>query len=230
MTAWYAGPLASYDCESTGVDPTAARLVTAALILPDGSSLDWLAAVEEEIPAQATAVHGISTEYAREHGAPPAVVVEEVCVALAKQLTDGAALVIMNAPYDLGVLDAECARYGLETVRERIGRPVEPVVDPLVLDRAADKWRKGKRTLTALAEHYKVELTDAHTAGADAEAALRVSLAIGRAFPELDAPADVLHRWQVTWHQRWAADFEAYLRKSDATAVIERGWPVRGAA
>lgn len=230
MTAWFEGPLASYDCESTGVDPEKARIVTAALVLPDGAVTEWLAAVEENIPEAATAVHGISTSFAREYGMPPAVVVEEVCEALAKQLTDGTALVVMNAPYDLTVLDRECQRYGVATVQQRIGRPVGPIVDPLVLDRAADKYRKGKRTLTALAEHYKVELTDAHTASADAVAAVEVARAIGRAFPEIDTPAEVVHRWQVVWHERWAEGFEQHLRKSNPTATVERGWPLRNAS
>lgn len=229
MTAWHEGPLVSFDTETSGINPLEDRIVTAAVVVPGQQPLERLAAVEVDIHPKAQAVHGISVEYARANGAPPAVVIEEVCASLAKHLIDGAALVVMNAPFDLTLLDAECQRYGVPTLAERIGRPVGPVIDPLVLDRAVDKYRPGRRNLETLAKLYGVELTGAHQAGADAVAALEVARAIGAQYEALDVPAEVLHRWQVTWHQRWAEGYEAHLRKSNASAVVERGWPLKAA-
>ena len=102
-----------------------------------------------------------------------------------------------------------------------------PVVDPLVLDRAADKYRPGRRNLESLAKHYGVQLDDAHTADADAKAALDVALRIADQHEKLQVPARVLHGWQVQWHEAWAANYEAFLRRSKPTATIDRGWPVR---
>lgn len=224
---WTLGRLVAFDTETTDKDPLTARIVTAAVVVPGRTPEEWLAAVEVDIEPEAEAKHGIRTKHAREYGLPPALVADEVCESLAVELRAGAALVVMNAPFDLTLLDAECRRCGLRTLAERLGRPVGPVVDPLVLDRAADKYRSGKRTLEALAAHYKVQLTQAHSAGADATAALEVALRIADAYPELQVPAGVLHGWQVTWHERWRAGFEAYLRKSTPDATVERGWPVR---
>ena len=70
---WMNGLRATFDLETTGVDVTTARIVTASLILldPQGNVVrrgEWLADPGVEIPAGAAAVHGITTEYAREHG------------------------------------------------------------------------------------------------------------------------------------------------------------------
>jgi DNA polymerase-3 subunit epsilon len=226
---WHRGPLAAYDCETTGTVIGTDRIVSAALIRPNGETLRWLTDVDGvEIPAAATAVHGITTEHARAHGRPAKQVVEEIADALAGELSAGrAALVVMNAPFDLSLLDAECARHGVPTVADRIGT-VQPVVDPLVLDRAADKFRKGRRNLGSLAEHYGVALTDAHTADADAQAALDVARAIADRHEQLQVPARVLHGWQVTMHERWAANYQGFLRRSGKPgAVVDGTWPLR---
>lgn len=226
-TPWNLGPLVSFDTETSGISVDSDRIVTAAVYVPGSPAEEWLAAVEVDIPADAEAVHHISTAKARAEGEPPKLVVDQVTESLLLEMQRGAALVVMNAPFDIPLLDAECVRYGLPTLAERLGRPVGPVVDPLVLDRAVDRYRRGKRTLESLAAHYGVELTDAHSAGADAAAALEVSLAIAAQYPQLQVPAEVLHGWQITWHERWRVGFQEFKRRTDPNAVVEKGWPVR---
>lgn len=228
--SWHLGPLASYDCETNGVNTATDRIVTAALIRQDGTVREWLSDLDgAEIPKAAYDVHGISTEYARAHGRPAKEVVDEIADAIAADLAARAALVVMNAPFDLSLLDAECVRYGVATVADRFGC-VEPVIDPLVLDRRLDRYRKGKRTLEALAAHYKVELTEAHTAKADAQAALDVAQAIGERYPEVQLPASRVHLRQVQWHREWAWNFQDHLRrKGETNAVIDGSWPLRPA-
>ena len=68
-------------------------------------------------------------------------------------LAVGIPLVVYNAPYDLSLLDRECRRHRVEP----LGYP-HPVIDPLVIDKAVDRYRKGKRTLVAAAERYGVDL------------------------------------------------------------------------
>jgi DNA polymerase-3 subunit epsilon len=48
-------------------------------------------------------------------------------------------------------------------------------------------------------------------------------------FDDLRVDVEELHRRQVRWHATWAADFQAYLRQSDPTAVIDGSWPLRTA-
>jgi DNA polymerase-3 subunit epsilon len=45
-------------------------------------------------------------------------------------------------------------------------------------------------------------------------------------FPKLQLPAPRLHQLQVDWAASQAADFQAYLRRTKPTAVIEGEWPV----
>jgi DNA polymerase-3 subunit epsilon len=226
---WHRGPLASYDCETNGLNTATDRIVTAALVRPNGDILRWVSDADgAEVPTAASDIHGYTTEYIRAHGRPAKQVVEEIADAIAGEMSAGrAALIVMNAPFDLPLLDAECARHGVPTVADRIGA-LEPIVDPLVLDRAADKYRKGKRNLETLATHYRVELTEAHQAHADALAALGVARAIGEKYPDLQVPARVLHGWQIKMHERWAANYQGFLRRSGKpNAVVDGARPLR---
>jgi DNA polymerase-3 subunit epsilon len=226
---WHRGPLASYDCETSGLNTNTDRIVTAALVRPNGDVLRWISDADGiEVPKAASDIHGYTTDVVRAKGRPAKQVVEEIADAIAGELSAGrAALVVMNAPFDLPLLNAECARHGVPTVADRIG-DLGPVVDPLVLDRAADKYRKGRRNLETLAAHYGVTLTDAHQADADAKAALDVALAIAERHEQLQVPARVLHGWQVTMHARWAANYEGFLRRSGKpAATVDGSWPLR---
>jgi len=83
-TGWAVAPLAAYDSETTSADPHTAHLVTACVVtINDGDPTPrtWLANPGIDIPAEATAVHGITTEHAREHGQDPAVVADQVLTA-----------------------------------------------------------------------------------------------------------------------------------------------------
>jgi DNA polymerase-3 subunit epsilon len=223
---WHLGYLAGFDTETTGTDVDEARIVSAALVVPGREPRLWLADPQVDIPVEASNVHGITTEHARAHGQPAALVIDEIAEALADELASRASIVIMNAPFDLSILDRECTRHGLPTLADRNGGPVAPIVDPLVLDRAADKYRKGKRRLEALCAHYGVELTDAHTAAADAQAALEVAVRIGEKYPELQVDAHQLHAWQIKWHTRWAGPFQEHLRRLNPDVNVNQFWPL----
>lgn len=222
--------VAVFDLETTGVDPREARIVTAfiGLIDADGElerGTDWLADPGVEIPEAAAAVHGITTEIARAEGRPAAEVVASIRAGLDWIARHRVPLVVYNAPYDLSLLAAECERHGVEPVS--LG---EQVVDPLVIDKAVDRYRRGKRTLGDACAVYGIELLDAHTAGDDALAAGRLAQAIGAKYPDEVGALDLaeLHRQQVAWAQAQADDFESYMRRErDPSFTADRGWPVR---
>lgn len=221
--------LAVFDLETTGIDVRTSRIVTAHVGVIDAAGepiegTTWLADPGVEIPAGASAVHGISTEHARAHGRPAGEVVAEISEALHSLLARGIPVVVYNAPYDLSLLAHEARRWGVPVLLDP-----SPVVDPLVIDKAVDRYRKGKRTLTLAAEHYGVALTEAHDAGADAIAAGRVAQALGRAFAdELGVGAEALHALQVDWCRTQAESFQEYMRRvRDESFVADGGWPVR---
>ncbi len=231
---WHEGRLAAFDVETTGVHPASDRIVTAAVSLVGGGletlSRDWLVDPGVEIPAGATNVHGITTEMARADGRPAAEAVEEITTLLAEQILAGVPVIAFNARFDLTMLDREARRHGVVPLIDRVGGEQGMlVVDPHVLDKQFDRFRKGKRTLTAVCAHYRVPLTaaDAHAANADALAAARVAWRLGQASPELRALGlHELHGHQVTWAAEQAASFQEYLRSNGSVERIEGAWPI----
>ena len=145
-------------------------------------------------------------------------------------------IVAMNARYDITVLDRECRRHGLPTLLDRhIDDMIWPVIDPFVLDKQVDPYRRGRRTLSALCSHYGVALDDAHDATADAVAAARVACRIGAARPELAAmDIEDLHHAQMRWAAEQAASLAAYFRRTPGKAhlaeTVRGEWPLTPAA
>jgi DNA polymerase-3 subunit epsilon len=229
-TPWMEGPLCPFDLETTGKDPLVARLVTGTVIRirpgQDTEVTNWLSDVDgEEIPEEAAAVHGVTTEHARANGRPQREVVQEIRAALDTAWSLNVPVVGMNLNYDLTLMAAECDRLGLAPFVV-----TGPVVDSLVLDRGVDRYRRGSRKLIDLAAHYGVPLSeaDAHAADADALAAARVAFKIGRRYPEIGSMSLAeLHDWQRTEHKRWAEGFGAYLVKQGKPDDVSRDWPLR---
>jgi DNA polymerase-3 subunit epsilon len=227
---WHHGRLAAFDIESTGVDASRDRIVTATLSVVGGGepavSTSWLADPGVEIPEGAARVHGITTEMARAEGRPAAEVVGEIVDRLADQVAAGVPVVAFNARYDLTMLEHEACRHGVVPLSER-GGPLL-VIDPLVIDKHLDRYRKGKRTLTAVCDVYNVELSedDAHAADADAIAAARVAWRLGERFEELRQGLEELHAAQVEWAAEQAASLEEYFRSQGKDEVVERDWPI----
>ncbi|MFE1948960.1 3'-5' exonuclease [Streptomyces sp. NPDC059524] len=230
---WHRELLIGFDLETTGTDPREARIVTGAVIeVRDGAVLghrQWLADPGVPIPADAVAVHGISDERARAEGEPADRVADAIAEVLVGYWRTGVPVVAYNATFDLTLLSAELARYGLPSLRERLGFDPAPVVDPYTIDRSVDRYRRGKRNLEAVCTEYGVTLDAAHDASADALAAARLARAIGERHAKVAAlgPAE-LHRRQVDWYADWATDFQAFLRsKGDETATVDTVWPIR---
>ena len=220
--------LAVFDLQTTGIDVETSRIVSANVSVLDAAgavveSRDWLANPGVEIPEGASAVHGITTERARAEGRPAPHVVAEIVASLNEMFARGLAVTIYNAPYDLTLLHREAVRYGVVPLHEPA-----PIVDPLVLDKVVDRYRKGKRTLEATAEVYGVALTEAHDAAADAVAAGRIAQALARRYPaEMTVESAVLHANQIGWALDSAASFQDYMRRTRDPLFVARGtWPV----
>lgn len=223
MTAAHFNPahMLSFDLETTGTNPLSARIVTSAMVRIRGSQVEdveLLADPGVEIPEQASAVHGITTEYAREHGKPHDAVLAETIRVIRQGWEEGATLVVFNAAYDLTVLRSQDPSFTVDG----------PVIDPLLLDRHFDQYRKGKRTLGAVCEHYEVALDNAHEATADAIAAARVAWKIAREHPELtQMSADELMLNQSTWYYEQQSSLAEYFRSKGRDANVNTSWPLQ---
>jgi len=224
---WY-DTLAAFDVETTGVDTRTSRIVQACLVIVDAtgtvrSRQDWLVDPGVPIPPQASEIHGITDERVRAEGMPARDAIAEISAAVRGIFDSGIGLTVYNAPYDLSLLAAEVRRYGLDWVPR-----VAPVVDPIIIDKRVDRYRRGKRTLTLTAAHYGVPLDDAHDAGADAIAAVRVAQRIGAMYAEkLPDTVEELHEAQIAWAAEQQADFARFMReKLGRDYVSDRApWP-----
>lgn len=247
---WADGTLIGLDFETDGVDIEECRIVTATVIYDTPGRqpevLNWLAAPEpgREIPEQATAVHGITTEHARQHGLPAPAVVREVAQSLAAW-NPATPVVAYNGTFDLSLLDRELARHYPGKRLPLRG----PVIDPLTLDKAVNKYVKGKgqRQLSPTCARYGIELKDAHSSEADVVATLALTRAMAARYRREigGVPLEELHVKQRGWYEAQALDFAKYLRKQAAIAgpdtedgadllaraeVVESeamGWPIR---
>ena len=131
MPTFDASRMLSFDLETTSANPLEARIVTSALVRIDGrevTATEHLADPGVEIPEQAAAIHGISTEKARAEGRPHDEVLKETVDTIKQAWEDGFTLIVFNAPYDLTVLRALTGDFTV----------TGPVFDPLLIDRAMD--------------------------------------------------------------------------------------------
>lgn len=243
--SWADGPLLAFDLETTGVDTATDRVVTATVIaIVPGQAPQvrtWLADPGVEIPAEATEVHGITTDHARQHGRDAAEVVAEVAAALAAKWCATTPLCAFNASFDLSLLNAELRRH-----HQRDLVLAGPVVDPHCIDRQLDRYRKGKRTLSALCEHHRVRLDDAHSSAGDALATARLAWRLARTYPQQVGGIALaeLNAHQIGWYSDQQLDFASYLDRlagqaddpAEADKLRQRaisvradakGWPLR---
>ncbi|MGK9464187.1 3'-5' exonuclease [Streptomyces sp. G6] len=234
MTCWFEGPLAAFDTETTGVDVETDRIVSAALVVQDAPGLRprvtrWLVNPGVPVPEAATAVHGLTEEHLHRHGRWPAPVMWEIAEALSEQARAGRPLVVMNAPFDLTLLDRELRRHRASSLGRWLDQRSLHVLDPRVLDKHFDRYRKGRRTLTDLCAHYGVELAGAHDAAADALAALEVVRAVGRRFPSRleRLSAAELHTLQAVWHAGQARGLQAWFALNGTEEAVDPAWPLR---
>lgn len=256
---WHKTSMCAFDLETTGVDVEVDRIVTAAVLGLGGGgtadSYEWLADPGIEIPAEATAVHHITTEHAREHGEPAHDVVDQIAEALATRVRLGDPIVGHNVPYDLTLLDRECRRHNVEPLLDRLGETPLRVLDSRVLDQQGLPFRKrpsetqGARQLITLAAVYDLpwDESEAHGCSYDARMSARVVYRIGSLahMPRMDWPErikhhrkaqvhhmkgldlDELHALQITWAAEHAAGLQAHFRKTDPAAVVDGSWPLR---
>ncbi len=222
MTSWTEMPLAAFDLETTGPDPFTARIVSASVLRIDGSDIrrrQWIANPGIPIPAEATEVHGFTDEYVQRHGHPHDQVVAEVVAELGAVWTEGRGLAIYNGSFDLSLIATQDPTFTAGGL----------VVDPFVLDKQYDRFRKGSRKLSAVMIHYGMRLDDAHDAEADALAAARLAWKIPRVYPHLaEFTADQLMERQTHWYREEAHRFRDYLRRNDRDyASVRTDWPIQ---
>jgi len=164
------------DTETTGLDPRHGhRIIEVACIEMvnrrlTGHHLHKYVNPEREIDEGAQAVHGISLEFLADKPKFADIADEFL------EFISGAELIIHNAPFDIGFLNAELDRLG----RVPVGTICNGVIDTL---RMAKELHPGKRnSLDALCERYDIDNSSRTLHGAllDTELLAEVFLAMTR--------------------------------------------------
>jgi DNA polymerase-3 subunit epsilon len=227
------GTIAVFDTETTGLNLSEDRIVTAALhrmtsdgeILPGG--FDWVLNPGIPIPEIASKVHGFYDKHVVS-ATPASEGVPQIVNAIAACFAEGIPVLAYNAAYDFTILHYEALRNNVAPLT------FGTVIDPLVIDKTIDKYRKGKRNLASAAERYQVPLVAAHTAKDDAVAAGLVGLAMLRYFLAQEKPAVPFPESAQNLHDqqaKWADELEASYAKWRQTDVPDYkpvfGWPVK---
>lgn len=227
---WSQNLFPSLDFETTGTDPLEARVVTVSALVQsprDGIKFKYEAIVNPgvEIPKEASDVHGVTTERAQAEGIEPVEMLKNLLEFFERIQKHGLPLVIYNAMYDFPLAFAEFDRHGVEydPAFKKI-----PILDPLVIDRTMDRYRKGKRKLGLVAAHYGVTLDDAHEAGADSLAAAQVMRAIVEKYPNLKKQSiEQMQEFQRQWNHDYSTRMNAYFVNNniDMRFDTSRVWP-----
>ena len=167
---------------------------------------------------------------ARTQGRPIREVLEELAASLASHMGHGYPVIAFNGSFDFTLLEEELRRHKLPTLSERLGlSEPAPIIDPLVLDRHFDRYRKGKKQLSLMASAYGVPVSEnAHTAEYDVVMTLDVLAAIAHKFPDCAAQGCTqIHAFQKEAHAAWAENFENFLRSRGRETHIDRRWPMQ---
>lgn len=232
---WDQFPSLAFDVESTGLNPHDDRIVTAALVklTPGQRPHTRTYVINPAIPIHpdAAQIHGYTNERAQAeatHAIDQALY--EITGELALWVGRGWPVVAYNAPFDLSMLEAENHRHNIPTLIDRLGvGKLSPILDPLVLDKHADKFRKGGRKLVDVCNTYGVRHTGAHDAAGDALAAARlwprILMTHPTKFRAQTLPA--LHQSQVGWRADQMTSLRAYFdRQGTAHDGCPPDWPL----
>lgn len=169
------------DTETTGLDPSEGhRVIEIACVelfdrRPTGRNFHRYLNPDREIDAGAIQIHGLTGDFLADKPRFPDIADEFI------EFVEGAELLIHNAPFDAGFLDAEFALMGRPGIATLC-----PVTDTLAMAR---ELHPGKRnSLNALCERYLVDNSrrSLHGALLDAQLLADVWLAMTRGQDALD--------------------------------------------
>lgn len=221
-------PLLVFDTETTGVDVHKDYIVqlSAQVIKPDGSPLkkwNWVLDNGVDIPEEASAIHGISTEMASTHGEDPKKALIEFLRVVQRALEQGIPLVAYNLSFDLTLLDTNYRRYDIDSSFGEKVKRFAHLYDPLVVDRYQDRYRRGSRKLEAVCGHYGIPFNpeEAHEASYDVQKTAELALKMIEYF------GPISNQEQAKAHRAWATNFEQFLRRSKPNERVNKDWPLQ---
>lgn len=228
----------TFDTETTGVDTDNDRIITCFMRAKDGADTlyegSWIIDPGVEISEEASEVHGMAAEWVRENGRKDvADAIREIQLALEEYAYQGFIVCGYNHSFDLSILGQEVGRHRGMTFLTEDG---VKYLDPLIIDRHIDKFRKGSRKLVDVARHYGIVVEESKAHAADYDVYLTEQLipkVLNAAWKKLekervgltpDEFLDKLQEWQKVWKAEWATHLTKYFASVNKTE--EDGSPI----
>lgn len=200
-------PICFFDLETTGTNISKDRIVEISIlkVFPNGNkeSKTWLVNPEMPIPAQTTAVHGITNEK---------VANEPTFQQLApsiKEMINGSDLAGFNSnKFDIPLLAEELLRVGVDfDMNATVAVDIQNIFHKM-----------EQRTLVAAYKFYcDKDLTNAHSAAADTMATYEVLCAQLDRYPELENNMKFLADFST---RRRTADFAGFIAYNDKNEEV----------
>ncbi|MCX2720153.1 3'-5' exonuclease [Lentiprolixibacter aurantiacus] len=195
-------PICFFDLETTGTNVVNDRIVEIAIlkIYPNGNkeSKTWLVNPEMDIPAEASAIHGITNEKV---ASEPTF--KELSHTIWNMIRDCDLAGFNSDRFDIPLLAEEMLRVGIEfDLKNRNTVDVQAIFHKM-----------EQRTLSAAYLFYcDRELNDAHSAEADTQATYEVLLAQIEKYPELENDVKKLSEFS---HRKTAVDLAGFIVLDD---------------
>ena len=195
-------PICFFDLETTGINVAKDRIVEISIlkVFPNGNkeSKTWLVNPEMAIPAQASAIHGISNEKVANE--PTFKELSKEIYALIQNCDLGG---FNSDRFDIPLLAEEMLRAGIDfDLKNMVSVDVQTIFHKM-----------EKRTLEAAYKFYcDKDLTDAHSAEADTNATYEVLLGQLERYPDLEN--DVKKLAAFSSHKR-TVDFAGFIVLDD---------------
>jgi len=202
VNAWIDRPLIGIDTETTGLSVTEDRVFEVALVTFSGGAIvdSFCELIDPQQALNDIVVSKTGVRTQELQGRPTFAQYAQDLVA---RMTDQVLVGYNLLDFDLPILQAELARVGLKLPR------CWPI-DGLVLARGLVQG--GRHTLSDMAVKYGVEMETAHRATADAEATVKVLLAMA---PGLPADLDELVKLQAHWRDEQRARRAMWRNRGD---------------
>ncbi len=223
---WLKEKIACFDTETTGTSISESNIASAALVVCQDGEVQEMSSclIAVEMPEEAGAINGLSTEYLAKNGLSPKNGISAIWMDVMALLDEGIPILGHNVSFDLSLLNSEAKRHGLPPLSSPESR-FRPIIDTFVIDKEMDRFRRGKRKLLSLAETYRIDVdgVTVHNSSCDAILSYQVFLAMVKKFPKLDEmDADDLHAAQMVWAKNQAESFRDYrIKQGELLAIAE---------
>lgn len=231
-----------FDTETSGIDTDNDRIITCFMRARDGDKIvferNWVIDPGVEIPDEASQVHGMDTNWIREHGRKDYIdAICEIRNELDKYSQAGYVICGYNHAFDLAILESS---YSSLEGRSLYFVKNARYLDPAIFSRKFDKYKKGGHQLITVAKRNGIQVEEdrLHAADYDVEVTEKlVKVFLNRAWKELpglregltpDEFVTKLQEWQAAEKQEWASHLTEYFasqgkREEDGSKIVVSG-------